>query len=853
MKVLLYPTPEQIDENNGIGRVIHAQYKYLVHMGVQFVSDENQADVVALHTQQYGFKRVDVLHLHGLYWTGEPGSGKYDRWTTRANADILKAARRARTITVPSEWVAAPFKRDMRIVPEVIPHGIDISQWSPLTDSERQKTPAYLLWGKNRSGDVCNPVWPLRVAEKSIPVISTFTVDGQTIPENLKVVGAQPHDQMRRLIRHASALLVTTKETFGIQILEALACGVPVLAFNFGSQAQIIRHGVDGYLARPYDLNDLVQGWAYIRDNWSRLSEAARSRATEYTWDKAMQKYFDLYQHLAHNPEPPLQTTIVIPCHNYAAYVDKAIESALSQTVPTKVIVVDDGSTDNSVEVIRRYENQITFLPLSENKGVAFARNLGIEKADTPLIVCLDADDELDSRYVETLQPAFADRGLGIAYTGLMINGRLHEWPPDFSWEAMAKLSNPPANVIPSAAMFRRELWKRAGGFLQSVAPGEDTYLWLTGLALGFTARKVTEEGLFRYRVHPDSASRTKTYIPFGWIPWLVDHQYPMAAPAEEVPLVRSYSEPLVSVIIPVTKKHEEAARHAIQSVVWQSFRNWQLTLITDGFSSKALKELFPFAQVFQTDKPVGAGAARNIGIRYAQKSNIPFVLFLDADDWLLPNALDGMIRAYTGPYVYTDWVAYKDGVEELKPSAAYDPQRALEIGLHPITVLMATEQAAGILFDETLPFLEDFDFFAHAAVLGYHGVRLPGGLVTVNVTSGVRTAQNSKRRRTLADEISSRYRGKEMASCCGGVDKALEQLRRYNEDTATIATAPPKDGKVRMRFVGEERGSVTYGGPGITKSGKRYVGGNNVFDRYVDAEPEDVVWLEGTGKWKRV
>ena len=69
--------------------------------------------------------------------------------------------------------------------------------------------------------------------------------------------------------------------------------------------------------------------------------------------------------------------SIVIPCYNKGAYVKAAIESALSQTHPCQVVVVDDGSTDNSLEEIRRFDGQITW-ETGPNRGGSAARNRGL-------------------------------------------------------------------------------------------------------------------------------------------------------------------------------------------------------------------------------------------------------------------------------------------------------------------------------------------------------------------------------------------------------------------------------------------------------------------------------------------
>lgn len=86
--------------------------------------------------------------------------------------------------------------------------------------------------------------------------------------------------------------------------------------------------------------------------------------------------------------------SIIIPCYNKVNYIASAIESALSQTYPCEVIVVDDGSTDGSLDVIKAYEKHIVWVT-GNNKGGCAARNIGVEISSGTYLQFLDADDIL--------------------------------------------------------------------------------------------------------------------------------------------------------------------------------------------------------------------------------------------------------------------------------------------------------------------------------------------------------------------------------------------------------------------------------------------------------------------------
>lgn len=85
--------------------------------------------------------------------------------------------------------------------------------------------------------------------------------------------------------------------------------------------------------------------------------------------------------------------SIVIPNYNCGQFLNECIQSAINQTYPnTEVIVIDDGSTDDSVKILSQYKEQIKLI-ITPNKGAAAARNLGISIAEGEFIAFLDSDD----------------------------------------------------------------------------------------------------------------------------------------------------------------------------------------------------------------------------------------------------------------------------------------------------------------------------------------------------------------------------------------------------------------------------------------------------------------------------
>ena len=105
-----------------------------------------------------------------------------------------------------------------------------------------------------------------------------------------------------------------------------------------------------------------------------------------------------------------IQFSIVIPLYNKASYIEKTLKSVLKQTFSDyEIIVINDGSTDESEAKVLEFNDSRIQLYNQENQGVAVARNLGIEKAKYNYIAFLDADDLWMENHLETLENLIQD------------------------------------------------------------------------------------------------------------------------------------------------------------------------------------------------------------------------------------------------------------------------------------------------------------------------------------------------------------------------------------------------------------------------------------------------------------
>jgi glycosyltransferase involved in cell wall biosynthesis len=208
--------------------------------------------------------------------------------------------------------------------------------------------------------------------------------------------------------------------------------------------------------------------------------------------------------------EAPL-VSIVIPCYNHGHFLPEAVESALSQTYQRiEVVVVDDGSRDNTAEVVARYRD--VRCVRQENRGLAGARNAGFHASRGEYVLFLDADDRLTPTAIEGHLSCFAKHPEAGFVVGdidhISLDGsyaRSPRWPvlEANQYEELLKV-NHVANTI--AVMFRRSVIERVGGFKPFCSPAEDYELLLHAARLFPSAHHRTV--VAQYRRHTTSLSR---------------------------------------------------------------------------------------------------------------------------------------------------------------------------------------------------------------------------------------------------------------------------------------------------------------------------------------------------------
>lgn len=535
VKLFLEPALQDC-QNGGIRRVVEAQNKYLYQFGIQVVDNPLEAEVTAAHVigEPKNPKAPFILHNHGMMWSDY----KFPGWAEKVNQDIVVSMRQAYAITSPSNWVTHAINRGVYFDVRTIYHGVDADEW---TEPEFHHG-NYILWNKARADEVSNPKDLAELAHlmPEQEFWSTISVDWS----NVRHLGVIENHQMKEIVRNAGLYLATARETFGIGTLEALSCGVPVVGWDYGGQHEIIKEGETGYLAKYGDYTELADCVRRAWDQRKRLSRNARQDVLErWGWPDKIRQYADLYtEAAAWFTAPRPQVSVVIPAHNLAKYLPYAINSVQKQTQQNfECLVIDDSSTDETPEIARAIveaDIRFRYIRTFENLGLSAVRNLGASKALGKYILYLDADDMLTPEAIQILS-TFLDnnRGIHIAYGMLdLINEegthrRKNRFPGPFNWYYQMAHQN----QVPTAAMIRREVIERSGGWKTRQWRAEDAEFWSRVTSFGFRAEKATDETTLLYRVRSDSkGSQEFRLYPDRDGNWLVNIPWRSANSAKE-------------------------------------------------------------------------------------------------------------------------------------------------------------------------------------------------------------------------------------------------------------------------------------------------------------------------------
>jgi glycosyltransferase involved in cell wall biosynthesis len=209
------------------------------------------------------------------------------------------------------------------------------------------------------------------------------------------------------------------------------------------------------------------------------------------------------------------KVSVIIPNYNYAQYVGEAIESVMNQSYKDiEIIVVNNGSTDNSMEVLEKYSKKIRLIN-QENLGQSGSRKTGLEAATGDYVAFLDADDKWDPQKIEKQMLLFTPK-VELVYCGINLFSEKSQTViateiPTFRGSCSdAFIEYPAVSIVlsgESTSIFTRSLLNKVGGFdpeLNSAA-GWDFFRRCSK----FSEFDFVPEPLINYRLHSSNMSNS--------------------------------------------------------------------------------------------------------------------------------------------------------------------------------------------------------------------------------------------------------------------------------------------------------------------------------------------------------
>lgn len=203
--------------------------------------------------------------------------------------------------------------------------------------------------------------------------------------------------------------------------------------------------------------------------------------------------------------------TVVITCYNYGDYVAEAIDSVLDQThKPARVIILNDGSTDNSKEVIDGYGDRVEAVHQS-NLGIVRNKNKGIDMVDSLYTIFLDADDTLPPDYIEKTLRFARLNSKDVVYTDVQYIGAKNDYVKagKFSPDRFRM-----GNFIHNSALISTEYLKRIEGYSLDMVDGyEDWEIYIRLHKSGARFGYIQDQPRLNYRQHDSNAGRNVAAI----------------------------------------------------------------------------------------------------------------------------------------------------------------------------------------------------------------------------------------------------------------------------------------------------------------------------------------------------
>ncbi|MEG4212273.1 FkbM family methyltransferase [Microcoleus sp. S13_B4] len=453
------------------------------------------------------------------------------------------------------------------------------------------------------------------------------------------------------------------------------------------------------------------------------------------------------------------KVSAIVSTYNSEKFIRGCLQDLVEQTLykqgQLEIIVIDSGSQENEQSVVREFQAKypnIVYDRTSERETLYAAWNRGIKMSRGAYITNANTDDihrpdalEFMSKYLDE------NTEVSLVYADQLITSTANDTfaktqaEKGWNWPAFDYSELERRCIIGPQPMWKKSLHEKYGYFRSEFTAAGDYEFWLR---IGKSENIVHLPEILGLYYENQQGLQHSSPISYQETRQIWD-EYGITRrgvkPATTVPVslspsqlnaipYRTSAETLVSVIIPCYN-HATLLREAVESVVSQTYQNWECIIVNDGSTddtsnfAKYLIKLYPQKSLRLIDKAnTGPADSRNLGV---QPSSGKFILFLDADDKLHPKFLEECVEILLAKpnvgFVYTD-VQHFGANCDLVVHGDFDANRFLRDNQAPATSLFRREiyeQVGGLKKVMKLG-CEDWEFWVSAYEKGWLGDRLP-------------------------------------------------------------------------------------------------------------------------------
>ncbi|HOH99097.1 MAG TPA: glycosyltransferase [Bacteroidales bacterium] len=332
--------------------------------------------------------------------------------------------------------------------------------------------------------------------------------------------------------------------------------------------------------------------------------------------------------------------SIVVPVYNGGSFIEEAIQNILAQEYPSiEIIIVDDGSTDDTAEVVKRLPIDVRYF-YQENSGPAAARNRGIRDASADFIALLDVDDLWPDKNLFLMSRHLMDDP-----DVLVVHGQAQVLDKDLITDEYKYVGSPMEAFqgYIGAGLYRKEAFNVVGLYDTFMRMGEDADWFQRATELRINLKKLDEVTLF-VRRHGHNMTEGLDLVALNTLTVFKKSLDRMRHPVRDEEIAHLAAD--TSVIVPVYNG-EAYLTQALDSILSQGIRFREVLVVDDGSTDRSAEIARTFSAKVRliTQENKGAAAARNRGITMAQGT---YLAFLDADDLWVMGGIKLLLKTFT-------------------------------------------------------------------------------------------------------------------------------------------------------------------------------------------------------------